>query len=373
MFDAAEYDRRLGLIRAEMAERGVDLLLIDHAEFLAWATGYTVSETMYRAALIPAAGPAWFALRALDAAPCRQASWITDIVGFADTAEPQAAVAGSIGAHGFGTARIGLDFHSYGCSAHTLARLQALLPQATLVDLGRISDRLRAVKSEPEIEMLSRAARIADSAMAEVAFTARLGVSPRDAAVVAAATFLRLGADSGETGPILRAAGNSEFLHGPMGDEALSRGDVLHVELIPKVGNYGARLMRPIVIGGPSAAQARVAERLIALQDRQIAAMRPGISAAEVDAVLRQGVLAEGLRPEYDNVTGYALGLYARTPRTSDFSYCFLPDAAWRLEAGMVFHMYASAQGLGFSETVVVEETGGRCLTRTPRRLLESA
>jgi Xaa-Pro dipeptidase len=348
MFDAAEYDRRLGLIRAEMAERGVDLLLIDHAEFLAWATGYTVSETMYRAALIPASGAAWFTLRALDAEPCRQASWIRDIVGFADTTDPHAAVAGTIRAHGFGAARIGLDFTSYGCSAHTLARLRAELPQAT------------------------RAARIADSAMAEVAYMARLGVSPRDAAVAAAATFLRLGADSGETGPILRAAGNNEFLHGRMGDDALSRGDILHVELIPKVGNYGARLMRPIVIGGASAAQAHVAERLVALQDRQIAAMRPGATAAEVDAILRQAVLAEGLRPDYDNVTGYALGLYARTPRTSDFSYCFLPNADWRLEAGMVFHMYASAQGLGFSETVVVEAAGGRRLTQAPRRLLHS-
>ncbi len=372
MFDAAEYDRRRGLIRAEMASGGVDLLLIDHAEFMAWATGYTVSETMYRAALIPGEGQAWFALRALDAEPCRQASWIDDIAGFADTADPHDAVAATIRDRGFGAARIGLDFQSYGCSAHTLARLAALLPQATLVDLPRISDRLRAVKSAPEIAMLSRAAQIADEAMGAVARLARLGVSPRDAAVIAAATFLRLGADSGETGPILRAAGNNEFLHGRMGDDALARGDILHVELIPKVGNYGARLMRPIVIGGASPAQAAVAERLIALQDRQIAAMRPGSTAAEIDAILRQGVLAEGLRPDYDNVTGYALGLYARTPRTSDFSYCFLPDADWRLEAGMVFHMYASAQGLGFSETVVVEEKGGRCLTRTPRRLLTS-
>ncbi len=369
MFDAAEYDRRLGLIRAGMAGHGVDLLLIDHAELLAWATGYTVSETMYRAALIPAAGMPWFVLRALDAEPCRQASWIRDIVGFPDSADPHAAVAGTIRARGFGAARIGLDFHSYGCSAHSLDRLHGLLPRATMVDLARISDTLRAVKSAPEIALLARAAGIADETMALVARAARLGITPRDAAAIAAASFLRLGADSGETGPIVRAAGNNEFLHGRMGDDALDRGDVLHVELIPKVGNYGARLMRPIVIGGASPAQAAVAERLIALQDRQIAMMRPGMPAAEVDAVLRQGVLAAGLRPDYDNVTGYALGLYARTPRTSDFSWCFLPNADWRLEAGMVFHMYASAQGLGISETVVVEPAGGRRLTRAPRRL----
>lgn len=39
-----------------MAEVGAELLLVDHAECLAWLTGYTVSETMYRAAFLPRDG-----------------------------------------------------------------------------------------------------------------------------------------------------------------------------------------------------------------------------------------------------------------------------------------------------------------------------
>jgi len=168
----------------------------------------------------------------------------------------------------------------------------------------------------------------------------------------------------------VRAAGDNEFLHAALGIEPLEDGDILHVELIPKVANYGARLMRPILIGADRQGRQETARRLIALQDRQIAAMRPGASAAAVDALLREAVLAEGLRARYDNVTGYALGLYARTPRTSDFSYAFRPNADWRLEAGMVFHMYVSAAGLGISETVVVEPDGGWRLTEAPRQLL---
>jgi Xaa-Pro dipeptidase len=38
----------------------------------------------------------------------------------------------------------------------------------------------------------------------------------------------------------------------------------------------------------------------------------------------------------------------------------------------MVFHMYVSAAGASFSETVLVTETGPERLTRTPRRLLSS-
>jgi Xaa-Pro dipeptidase len=168
------------------------------------------------------------------------------------------------------------------------------------------------------------------------------GMRVRDAAAIAAAEFPRRGADEGGPGPILRSAGDDAFLHGHGPDGVLAPGDVLHVELTPRVKGYSARLMRPILLGR-DAERERIAARLIALQDRQIAAMRPGASAREIDAVLRDAVLGGKLRAEYGNVTGHTLGLYARTPKPSDFSRCFHPRADWRLEPGMVFHMYTSA------------------------------
>jgi Xaa-Pro dipeptidase len=84
-------------------------------------------------------------------------------------------------------------------------------------------------------------------------------------------------------------------------------------------------------------------------------AMKSGVIARDVDAIMRRGALDTGLRPTYENVTAYTLGLYTRTPRTSDFSRVLLPTSDWALEEGMVFHLYATAQGLGFSEMVVVD------------------
>ena len=116
-----------------------------------------------------------------------------------------------------------------------------------------------------------------------------------------------------------------------------------------------------------------VAETLIALQDAQIAAMVPGAWARDVDAILREGAVAAGLRPDYVNNTGYTLGYYFdQAPRSSDFTRRFTADADWRLEAGMVFHMYTSATaGIAFSETVHVTPQGPELLTTTERRLFQ--
>ncbi|MEM8743201.1 MAG: M24 family metallopeptidase, partial [Pseudomonadota bacterium] len=106
-------------------------------------------------------------------------------------------------------------------------------------------------------------------------------------------------------------------------------------------------------------------------QDRQIAAMVPGAVAGEVDAILRQAVLDAGLRQTYINNTGYTLGYYfEQAPRTSDFTRRFTPKAKWRLEAGMIFHMYTSADiGIAFSETVLVDDDGPERLTTLERKL----
>jgi len=362
----AEFAARLEKARAVLAAQSCAVMLVDHGELLAWLTGYTVSETMYRAALVPRQGAPCFVLRALDEGPCRAGVWFEDVVGFADDADPHAAVAAELTARGFAAARIGVDFASYGFTAATRARLQALLPAASFLDLGPVSDTLRAVKSEREIALLTQAAGIADGTMRVLGGAVVPGMRVREAAALAAAEMLRRGADDGGPGPILRGAGDDQFLHGQGLDDVLAVGDVLPVELTPRVKGYGARLMRPILFGHDPE-RGRDAARLIALQDGQFAAIRPGVRAKEVDAVLRRGVLREGLRADYRNVTGYTLGLYARTPRPSDFSYCFHPEANWLLQPGMVFHMYTSAKGLAFSESILVSREGARRLTQYPR------
>jgi Xaa-Pro dipeptidase len=358
---------RLARLRAALAARNCEAMLADHAELLAWISGYTVSQTLYRAAIIPADGAPCFVLRAIDEGPCRSATWFPDIIDFADEDDPHAAVAAALAARGLAKARIGVDGDSYGFTTATAAKLLALLPEAEFVDLGPVSDTVRAQKFPDEIALLREAASIADATMEVLAASVAPGMRVRDAAAIAAGAMLRLGADDGGPGPILRSGGDIDFLHGSGLDVSLRPGDVLHAELTPRRSLYGARLMRPLPVGGMAAASRAVANRLVALQDAQIAAMRPGACARDVDAVLREAVLREGLRATYPNVTGYTLGIYGRTPRPSDFSHCFHPKANFLLAEGMVFHMYVSAQGLAFSETILVGHDGPERLTRFPR------
>jgi Xaa-Pro aminopeptidase len=370
-FDRDEYAGRVDRTRASMAAANVDLLIVDEGELLCYLTGFDISDTRYRACLIPARGDPVMIVRHLDVGLFQSQAWFDECVGFRDWDDPFAALVTAVDDRGWPRRRVGLDFNSYCMTAHRFGRLTETLRGADFVDMSTELARLRWRKSASEIALLRQAAGIADASMAAVIEAAEPGVRERDVAAATSANFVRLGADHGRTGP-MRVSSGWDFLHANISDRALTAGDILHVELVPMVRGYSARLMRPIMIGAVPSDHARSAAQIIDIQDRQIAAMDPGTPAREVDRLCRQGMLEAGLRQDYHNVTGYALGYYSRTgPRASNFDQAFMPSADWLLEEGMVFHMYTSAAGLAFSETVLVTDTGPERLTRTDRSILE--
>lgn len=372
-FTRNEFAERVARLRQEMRAADVDVALFDEIEAMAWLTGYGNSENRWRCVGIPLEGEPFFLIRALDATPCRQGSWIEDVPTFRDWEDPMPVLRDAIARRGLERARIGLNYYSYCMPVARFARIQAALPGAHFVDLGNLVWRLRLTKSPAEIELLRRCAKVADTALLRAAAVCVPGGSQRDAAREAVNAFVELGADPGPPGPITAGRG-WDFLHGHLGDAPLSAGDIVHIELTPRIAGYSARTMRCVGVGHRDPGLVDAGKRLAAIQDRQIAAMRVGAVARDVDAILRHGVLQAGLRDSYDNITGYTLGYYAYPgPHTSDFTRIFHPEADWLIEPNMVFHIYASAGGVSLSETVLVTESGPELLTGLPREFFAAS
>lgn len=362
-FTPEEFSTRLTRLRELMRRQELDAVLVDDSEMLAYFTGYETSLNRYRACLVPLEREPVMVLRSLDAEPFRQQSWLAQPIAVPDSEDIVLAVAKALEPY----RRIGFDPSSHAMTVSTYD----VLPHARFVSVS-LRD-LRLAKSPAEVARIRRAAGLLDRVFGEVIEAVVPGVTARELMGTAAARLVTLGADPAHIGYIAAARG-WDFLHAQPDEKPLEAGDVLHLELVARYRGYEARLMRCVALGEIPADLQRKAQTLMQLQDAQIAAMKPGAIARDVDAILREGVLAGGLRDTYPNVTGYTLGYYSRQPlRSSDFTRCFLPTAQWRLEPAMVFHMYASAAGVSFSETVLVTEGGPERLTRLPRRLFYAA
>ena len=372
LFSTHEYRDRLDRVRGLMRAGGFDVLVVDDVESMVWISGYGVSDTLWRALVVPGEAEPFLLLRSLDVAPARERSWLPDILGFKDWEDPLARLASELRGRGLVHRRIGADLQSHSMSASRHRRLGTLLGRE-LEDFGPGLGQLRWIKSPAELGYLRRAAAIADAALLSAVSAARVGGTQREIIKAAACTYLDLGADDALVGPLTSGRG-WDALHGHESQRPLARGDVVHIELVPRVRDYSARIMRPCVVGEPTREHRATAKLLTDVQDLQLAALRPGAVACDIDAIVRNALLDAGLRPSYDNVTGYTLGAYpATTQRISDFSRAFTPEARWTVEAGMCLHMYTSAAGLAFSESVHVTADGIERLTTSERRIFSTS
>lgn len=366
-FPVDEYRSRLAALRTVMADRRVDLLIVDQSEHRAYFSGYWSTAAMYQALLIPFDREPVAVIRALDAPAFYEASWLSDCVACADNEDPIKVVAETIKARGFGASVVGVERDSHFLTVNRALELESLLPNARIVDFSRLMWEMRLVKSPLELAHLGVAAAICDRAATAGFDAARTGVNEREVFAAMTCEAWRSGADNAQVA-VIASGPRSATLHASLGGRALAEGDILHVEPIPHFRGYTSRMMRPKSIGVPSDEQIETAETMIRIQDEQFRTMKPGAKAKDVDRIVREGILAAGLRDSYTNITGYTLGLKC-PPRTSDFTRVFLADSDWQLERNQVFHMYTSARGMAFSETIVVTREGGKRLTKMERRL----
>lgn len=369
-FSYEEYRARLTKVQAAMRERQLDLVLAFQPESVTYVTGFfTKGYLSYQLAIIPVDRDPIVVCRDVEKYYFDQTAAFPDHALWSDGQDPNTVAIDAIRKVGGATARIGLEKHSWQLTAQRYEALQAGLPGATLVDIGHMIARFRIVKSSAEIAYQQRAARIAEITMAEALAAARAGATERDLAIAVSSAMLRAGSDRAEPGPI--ASGERALhIHGGFSDRVLRPGDTIHMEVCPHVRHYHARFMRPIKVGKATREEMSLARELLAIQDRALSEVAPGVSAAIPDRIYREGILATGKIAHYPNKTFYSIGFLLH-PITGEFLEA-APGCDWRFEAGMTFHTYLILQGLCFSETILITADGYERLTKYPRELLVS-
>jgi Xaa-Pro aminopeptidase len=146
------------------------------------------------------------------------------------------------------------------------------------------------------------------------------------------------------------------------------QGDMLVTETSAPIWGYNAELERGMVIGTPTDEMRRLFDHTVAAQEVAFAAIRPGVTCADVDGAVLRYFEEHDLMPYWRQHVGHGIGL-----RNHEAPFLDVGDQT-TLEPGMVFTvepgLYDSALG-GFrhSDTVVVTEDGMEKLTDYPSDL----
>jgi len=368
-FPIQEYQARIAALRDGMASRNVQAALFFGQEAANYLSGfYTHGHFAFTILCVPASGEPFMVLRQMEDAAAASTTWVQQRYLFLDHEDPVALTARALQEHGLDGSRLMMDMQSWYLTVERFRALQSALPNAELVAEDRLVERLRLVKSEPELQCLAKAAHIVDRAVEAAIAASKPGATERD--VAAAMTSARILAGSSlPIDGVLTTGERTSQGHGGWTDRVLQAGDPFLYEFHGIHHHYWARSLRSGRLGPATAQDLQTAAALIAAQDAMIARLTPGASSREADLACREPLIRAGLksREEYTRRIGYSIGLNFR-PSPGEMVAEFSPRMDFEIKAGMVFMLLVSHDGIGIGDTVAVTEHGPKLLTQLPRQ-----
>ncbi len=309
-FALSEYRARLQAIRAEMARRNLDLLVVNDVANQHYITGYD-GWSFYtpQVVLVPLADeePVWIG-RAMDAAGGLLTAWMKpeNIVGFPEDhvqradRHPMDWIAAWISRKGWGRGNIGIELEAYYYSPKAHARLTAGLPNATFHDADLLVNWIRSVKSPAEVDYLRKASRLAEAAVRAAYDTIAPGVRECDAiAKIQAAQVAGAPDFAGDITalpPTILAGENASAPHVMWSDRRFGENETVALELAGVVRRYTAGLARTLQLGKMPVKVNDTSKAVLEGMEAVLASIRPGVTAEAVEASMAQGDRA--LRPQ---------------------------------------------------------------------------
>jgi Xaa-Pro dipeptidase len=219
------------------------------------------------------------------------------------------------------------------------------------------------------------AARAAEAGL-EVALDAvTIGASENDLAAAMHSASIAAGSEYLGHPPLVVSGERTALCFSMWKRRELREGDVILLELAGCVDRYHAIVARCAVLGKPTKKQRKMADTIIAVLEKAIESIKPGVTSAEVDMKCREITESAGVEGEFAHRTGYAIGI-GFPPNWSEGKFLSLrADDPTVLEPGMTFHcvpsLFGEQFGMCFSESVLVTDSGCEVLTEYPRKLFE--
>jgi Xaa-Pro dipeptidase len=250
--------------------------------------------------------------------------------------------------------------------------LKGKLGKATLKIADEVFNYARMVKTPFEIALFREGTPIVEEGITAVCKIAREGISEQELFNEYKRTVVSRGA--GIPSNTIFAVGHRSVMPtsgvGLDRSVKLRRGDMIRFNPIIEYKNHPFHMGRTAVLGEPRDAKLKIYyTAMLAGENAEIEAIRPGVKASEVYALCDQAVKQSGIPHYRRHQVGHALGIGSGYDKPI---FAFNDDTV--LEEGMIFNLEPNyfefgLGGLQLEDTLVVTKNGCELLTTTKRDL----
>jgi Xaa-Pro dipeptidase len=370
-FPLAEYQGRLDKVREGLKQRGIDACLISIPENIYYLTGFTsTGYYMYQTLILPAEGDPMFVTYLEEKINVIRRSWMDRYMTYSVIEDPIEVTFRAVREMGLEDKVLAIEESGFFFPIRTYKQLVEKMPKARWVDGSGVVEQVRLVKSDAEIGYIRQGAKAAMEGMKAAIAAIERGKTENDLAAEVYGATLRHGSEYPGSPPYVVSGERSGLPHGTWEGRVLRDGDIIFLEHSGCIKRYSAAMMRTCFLGTPPDVVRRTADIILTGLQKAIETIRPGVTSGEVDAACRETILKAGFN-DYTHETGYSIGVCYPPGWNESHIMNLHPGDETVLVPNMVFHLVPSLiipemnGHVGFSDTVVVTETGREVLTNT--------
>lgn len=219
---------------------------------------------------------------------------------------------------------------------------------------------LRQVKDRSEIECLRRACRVTGESLVEAIRSVKPGMKEREFQDGLERGYLERGARWLAFPSIVGSGRNGTMVHYTENSAEFDRNELVVVDTGAEIGMYAADITRTFPVNGKfTQRQREVYEAVLAAQDAAIAALKPGVTLGEVDAIARQVLKDRGFTQRMPHLTSHWVGLQVHD--VGDYAARLKPGMVVTVEPGI--YLEDEEIGVRIEDVLVVTGDGAESLT----------
>lgn len=263
--------------------------------------------------------------------------------------------------------KIGFDSAAYAYDDFTA--LQQVLTKQCLQPLDLKG--IRICKDERELALLRKAFKIADDAFLRLVPEIRPGLTENILAARLEYYMRSLGSEKVSFDTIVASGVRSSLPHGMATDKPIEIGDFITFDFGAVYGGYHSDMTRTVILGMANSWQKEIYSIVADAQWLGLKKAGDGVTGAELDACVRDFIVAKGYGEYFVHGLGHGVGLEIHE----------LPNVNKRgndtiLKKGMVFSIepgiyIPSKGGVRIEDTVVLTDEGVEVLCGVSKQLME--
>ena len=352
-----------------MTESGLDLLIVVNRENLIYFTGMIQIECL--AILIPKEGDPCAVTLWLDAEFVSNESGIKTYGYLFPKENLVGKLIERIKAFGMKEPKIGFEryFVDYG----VYDGLRQAFSERLFTGAGELFYRLRSIKETQEVDLMRHAGEAACAGMDAAIKAVRPGARELDILAEAEYAMLKAGSGGSSFRPQVVSGTRTLLTHPCASNKLIAGGEIVIIHVGSTYEGYCSKMCRTVAVGSIPKEQQEIYELVLTAQQAAIDALRPGVTAGQVDAAARKVIIEAGYGKHYLDHIGYGVGL-----RQSEFYPIIGKERPEMIQSGMIVDLLLSSvyvKDIGGPRVTDVIHVGGaenEILTRYPRNLFRA-